>query len=85
MKYYYIKYPRNFANEYSLFSVNHGSTEEKYLIEHNFERLTRKEAERLCAREKERRTYDPTFSGHAPITIEEFTPNIRQYYQSLKY
>lgn len=72
MKHYYIRYPRNFANEYSLFSVEANSASEKLLVELGFERITRREADNLCWHERYRRQYDRTMSGYAPATIEPF-------------
>lgn len=79
MKYYYIHYPRNFANEYSLRSVEHGTEQERFLIERGWERITRKKAENLCWHERYRRQYDRAMSGHAPATIEEFTERDMRY------
>ena len=58
MKKYYIDYPRNFSNEYAIYSVE--TPEEKSTIDHMIDRanddpnrdihqITRKEAERLTA------------------------------------
>ena len=79
MKRYYISYPRNFTNEYVLRSVEHGTKQEKFLIDRGWERITRKEAESLCARERDRRRYDRAMSGYAPATIEEFTEREMHY------
>lgn len=72
MKRYYIKYPRNFANEYSLYSADVGSKEEQKLISLGFERITRKRAQELCRIEKWRRKTDYNFSGYAPTEIIPF-------------
>ena len=72
MKHYYIRYPRNFYNEYTLFSVNAGTPSEAELKRRGFERITRKEAERKCREERDRREYNRSFSGHAPLEIESY-------------
>lgn len=80
MKHYYIRYPRNFGNEYELYSVNAGTDAEKYLIDHDFERIAHKEAEEKCAAERWARITDPAFSGYAPahiVPFDELDPNDR--------
>lgn len=72
MKHYYIKYPRNFGNEYELYSVNAGTPAEAYLVGRGFERITRKNAEEKCAVERWARKTDPAFSGYAPAHVIPF-------------
>lgn len=80
MKHYYIKYPRNFANEYLLFSVEARSESEKRLWDQGFTRIPRTEAESLCCHERYRRQYDKAMSGYAPTTIEPFEGSDYEYY-----
>ena len=44
LKHYYILYPRNFVNEYKLYSAEAKSPAENELIERGYDRITRKEA-----------------------------------------
>lgn len=69
MNHYYIFYPRNFSNEYKLYSVEAGSKAEQELIEKGFYRTTRKEAEKLCRAERQARRDNPSFSGFAPAYV----------------
>lgn len=74
MKKYFIKYPRNFANEYYLVFAEKDE-EIARLTETGFERIPLKEVRELCALEKHRRKTDPAFSGYAttePISFREF-------------
>ena len=80
MKHYYIKYPRNFANEYWLFSVDAGSRSEMQLRELGFERISRTEAENLCWQERYRRQHNKAMSGYAPAAIEPFEGSDYEYY-----
>lgn len=62
MKKYYVRYPRNFANEYSLV----WSDSEHPIPEDNgWERITRKQAIYLAASEADRRKTDVNSSGYA--------------------
>ena len=72
MKHYYIKYPRDFANEYELFSVVANTKLEAELQQNGFERITRKQAERKCQSEKDRRKYDSNSAYYAPVYIESY-------------
>lgn len=68
MKTFYIRYPRDFANEYDLCYCE--SAEEQAAAEKaGFERITRKEAERKCAAEKWARKNDQAFSGYGSSSI----------------
>lgn len=80
MKHYYIKYPRGFANEYLLFSVEARSQSEKRLWDLGFTRIARTEAENLCWHERYRRQYDKAMSGYAPATIEPFEGSDYEFY-----
>lgn len=77
MKHYYIKHPRNFYNEYWLFSVEAGSDSENRLKENGFERITRKAAETKCYEENYRRKYDRSCSGYAPSSIDSYEEYLR--------
>lgn len=52
MKSYYIKYPRNFANEFTICHVERGSAEEKEAIAQGYRRITRREAIAECIAER---------------------------------
>lgn len=68
MKTYYIKYPRNFANEYNLCYCE--TPEERKAAEAaGWEKITRKEAIRKCAAERWARKNDPAFSGFGDVAI----------------
>lgn len=67
MKKYFVKY-YGFSNVYDVvYSEN--KEQEKQAGKKGYERITRKHAEKLISREKERRKYDQAFSGYAPILI----------------
>lgn len=66
MKKYYATYG-NFANQYRLYWAE-GKEMEKCLPE-CAERITKKEAMRLCRGERWRRKYDQAFSGYADAMI----------------
>ena len=70
MRKYFVKYGE-FANTYSV-CYTENESEETQAIERGMERITRKEAERLCARESERRKENPAFSGYASDVILPF-------------
>ena len=83
MKVYYIKYPRNFANEYSLCWVEKGSKEEQEIIEQDWDRITRKEAIEQCVTERWRRKNDQAFSGYGDAIIKPYgleLDDISNYY-----
>lgn len=63
---YYVHYWRDFGNTYELYYTD------KEINRDGFERITRREAIRLCAEEKERRRTDPAFSGYASVTIKPY-------------
>ena len=62
---YYVQYDRRgFANCYDLWYCPSGE-----VVPDGWERITRREAVRLCAAERRRRKADPAFSGYAPEFI----------------
>jgi len=65
MKHYLVNYWKDFGNTYTLAWTEAGSAEEQAAIENGWERITRKEAIRLCVEERERRRTDEAFSGYA--------------------
>ena len=73
MKNYYIRYPRNFGNEYDLVWIDASDTESILAAsEAGYERITRKSAYAKISDEKYRRKTDPNFSGYAPVIILPF-------------
>ena len=68
MNKYYIKYTKDFANTYALVYTETAAEEEKAAAE-GYQRITRKEAERLCRAERAREQYDPSFAGYASSEI----------------
>lgn len=73
MKLYFIRYPRNFANEFSLAWID---SDDKTMIEkaisHGYGQITRKEAYRKAQAEKYARRVDPAFSGYGDIIITPY-------------
>lgn len=70
MRKYFVQYG-NFGNTYSVcYTENYA--EEAQAIERGMERISRKEAIELCARESARRKEDPAFSGYASDVILPF-------------
>lgn len=73
MKHYYIRYPRNFGNEYDLVWIEAADTENiRKASEAGYERITRKSAYAMISDEKYRRKTDPNFSGYAPVIVLPF-------------
>lgn len=70
MKSYWVKYGE-FANNYSLRKAWNAS-EGCCLILAGYQRITRKEAERLASAERRRRKENPQFAGYADDTIKSF-------------
>lgn len=70
MRKYFVKYGE-FRNTYDVCYVEN-ELEEAQAIEQGFERISRKDAEKLCIRESERRKEDPAFSGYASDVILPF-------------
>lgn len=64
MKKYYVRYPRNFANEYSLVWADseHPMPDPE---DNGWERITRRQAIRLAAAEADRRKTEWNFSWHS--------------------
>lgn len=62
---YYVRYHR-FANEYSLRYTVGGA---ELSIDDGWERITRRDAERLARAERERRRWEPSRSGYADAYI----------------
>ena len=72
-KTYWIRYPRNFANEYDIVSAT-TEAQRKTLKAHGYERIPLKRVRELCSLERWRREIDPAFAYNAstePITFEE--------------
>lgn len=63
---YYVRYPRDFANEYSLRYTVGGA---ELSAADGWERITRREAERLARAERERRHWEPERGGYADAGI----------------
>lgn len=68
MKNYYINYPRNFANEFTICHVERGSAEEKEAIAQGYRRITRREAIAECIAERKCRR-DPDYYGSGSTVI----------------
>ena len=64
---YYVK-RGDFRNQYSLVYTN-SSISDEHAIADGYERITRKEAERLCVAERRRRKDDPSFAWYADAYI----------------
>lgn len=78
MKTYYIKYPRNFGNEYDLCYCE--TSEERSNAEENgWERISRKDAIGKCRTEKRRRWENPSFAFFAPTQIVPFSLVGKEY------
>ena len=78
MKTYYIKYPRDFANEYDLCYCE-TSEERKKAEENGWERISRKDAINNCRMEERRRECDPSFAFYAPTQIIPFSLVGKEY------
>jgi hypothetical protein len=68
MKKYYVNYYRDFANTYTL-AWAETPEQVKTAKEAGYQQITRKKAEALCAKEKEERKQNPSFSGYADTVI----------------
>lgn len=68
MKKYYVNYYKDFGNTYTLVWAE---TDKQIAIAQNadYEQITRKEAEALCAKENDSRIHDTAFSGYASSVI----------------
>ena len=67
MKRYFVHYWKDFSNTYEVLWAD--SPEAEAALPAGAERITRREAEELCRRERERRKYDAAFSGYATASI----------------
>lgn len=72
MKRYYIRYPRNFANEFDLRYVDSAEAEQE-AIRQGYERITKKQAIEKCRAERWARKNDPAFSGYGSAIIVHLT------------
>lgn len=70
MRKYFVQYG-NFSNVYDIRYTDNAS-EETQAIERGMERITRKEAERLCVMESARCKENTAFSGYASDVILPF-------------
>lgn len=68
MKKYFILYTRDFSNTYDIVYAE-TPEQEQQAVAKGYERITRREAERLCRAEMDRRQDDPAFSGYASAEI----------------
>lgn len=85
MKTYYVKYPRNFANEYDLCWIE--STDTKNIedaTKFGWDRITRKKAFALVSAEKYRRATDYAFSGYAPTVILPYADLLSGQFERLE-
>lgn len=70
MKNYFIRHPRNFANEYDLVWIESNDTESiNRATKEGYDRITRKEAFRKVSAEKYARKHDQAFSGFGDTVI----------------
>lgn len=67
MKKYYVYYYKGFSNCYTLLWADNKEMESK--LPHDAVRITRKDAERLCAEENNRKRYDSATAGFGASTI----------------
>jgi hypothetical protein len=65
---YFVRYISNFANMYDLRWADSENLI-AMLKSKDYEQITREEAVRLCREEKQRRKYDPSFSGYADTVV----------------
>ena len=70
MRKYFVKYG-DFSNTYNI-RYTETDCEETQAIAQGMERISRKEAIKLCARESERRKENPAFAGYASDVILPF-------------
>lgn len=68
MKKYYVNYYNGFSNCYDLMWAE-TSEQTKKAEENGYERITRRQAEKLCAAENDRRKYDLIAAGYAANVI----------------
>lgn len=83
MRYYFIKYYRDFENTYVL---RHAPKEMLLeMVNNGFRRITRREAIRFCSLERIRERYEPSCAGYAdrcvyPIEWQDETGDIPMRY-----
>lgn len=70
MRKYFVKYG-DFANTYSV-CYTENESEEVQAVKQGMERISRKEAVALCARESTRRKENPAFASYASDVILPF-------------
>ena len=71
MKHYFVKYG-DFANSYHVCCCESTDAEVNVTLRNEgYERITRKEAEALCRRERERRRETPSCARYATAYIQE--------------
>lgn len=63
-KAYYIQYFRDFSNCYALYWAEQGVA-----VPQDWERITRREAESLCRKERSARHFTPAFASYADAYI----------------
>lgn len=61
---YYVEYWHNFSNTYNLWHAPSG-----WPVPEDWQRITRRRAERLAAAERRARKVDPAFSGYASAYV----------------
>ena len=82
MKKYFKQNYLNFSNTYDLVYTE-TQEQEKQAITKGYVRITRKEAERLCRAEIDRRKEDPAFSGYASTEILPiWYPTMERYWRN---
>lgn len=80
MKHYYVNYHRDFANMYTIGACEANSEADKMAAQSDeWDRITRKEAEEYCRRERRRRREDQNFSGYASAEIGELVYDYGEY------
>ena len=68
MKQYYVRYYKDFGNTYNL-AWAETPDQIKMAEDAGYQKITRREAEKLCAAENDRRKHDQSFSGYADNVI----------------
>ena len=91
MKQYFIQYPRDFANEYTLIYCETMDDLDKLRefnakyckSEHVFERISVRDMRQKISAEKYARKYDPAFSGYgdiAPTPVKRYIKGYLDWY-----
>lgn len=78
MRRYFVKYPRNFYNEYLLRWVEAGSVDEVAIVEMGYERITLKKAQHLCSRERRAYKENRACAGYADAYILPYSASTTQ-------